>query len=97
MLPPTYRDLLFWLFVAVCVVAQVGILRPLFAPRGSPAVRAGVPTTRRAVEVLWTVVPALGLALLLSLTWRAMRRGDEASAKAAATSVMADDVGVAGR
>ena len=91
MLSPAYRDILFWLFVALCVVAQVGILRPLVAPRPAPAARPGVPAARRATAVLWTVMPALGLALLLLLTWRAMHAADSAATPASATSVLADD------
>ena len=91
MLPPLYRDILFWAFVAICVVAQIGILRPLVAPRPAPAARPGVPATRRAIEVLWTVVPALGLGLLLTLTWRAMHADDAADTAPAAALVLADD------
>jgi heme/copper-type cytochrome/quinol oxidase subunit 2 len=91
MLPPLYRDILFWAFVAICVVAQIGILRPLVAPRPAPQARPGVPATRRAIEVLWTVVPALGLGLLLALTWRAMH-ADHGSGGPPAASVLADDL-----
>lgn len=97
MLSPTYRDVLFWLFVAICVVAQLGILRPLVAPRPAPAARPGVPTTRRGVEVLWTVVPAIGLGLLLALTWRAMHAEDEVRAAAVAATATPGDAVVARR
>ena len=97
MLSPHYRDVLFWLFVALCVVAQLGILRPLVAPRAAPEARPGVPATRPVIEVLWTVVPAIGLALLLAFTWRAMHPADSANRAVPAASVLADDALSPGR
>lgn len=70
---PTVADTVFWLSVVCCVVAQVAIVRS--AIRATPYMRAGdeaVPRPRYAVEIAWTVLPALGLALLLVFTWRAM-------------------------
>ena len=77
-------DAIFWIAVACCVVAQVAILRSVFAARGPEAPGGGMPPLRRGLEVLWAVVPALGLALVLVLTWRAMQHDDRAAPQPAA-------------
>ena len=69
--PAPLPHLLFWVATAVCIVAQVAILRAALAgrtPGASPSALA------RAREVLWTVLPAVALALLLAGTWRALPR-----------------------
>ena len=67
-------DTIFWIAVASCTIAQVAILRSIFnpAPRGAPAAVAGARPVRRGMEGLWAVLPAVGLALVLALTWREM-------------------------
>jgi heme/copper-type cytochrome/quinol oxidase subunit 2 len=70
----TFPDVVFWTSVVLCAVAQVAILRSVLLvrhvpPAGAPA---GVPPVRRAVETVWAVVPAVALAVLLALTWRAI-------------------------
>jgi len=71
-MPASLADLVFWTSAALCAVAQFGILRSVLAPRDVPAPRAGAPTIRRAGEIVWAVVPAIGLAILLAMTWRAI-------------------------
>lgn len=68
-------DAIFWIAVASCTIAQVAILRSIFnpAPRGAPAAVAGARPVRRGMEVLWAVLPAVGLALVLAWTWREMQ------------------------
>ena len=68
-------DTIFWIAVASCTIAQVAILRSIFnpAPRGAPAALAGARPVRRGLEVLWAVLPAVGLALVLAWTWREMQ------------------------
>lgn len=64
---------MFWLSVICCVVAQAAIVRS--AIRATPHVRAGedaVPRPHYGTEIAWTLLPAVGLALLLVFTWRAM-------------------------
>lgn len=61
---------LFWLAVACCVVAQFEILR--FALKTARASNSSVPTPSRWSEVLWTLVPAVGLAVVLAFTWHAI-------------------------
>jgi heme/copper-type cytochrome/quinol oxidase subunit 2 len=62
----------FWLAVACCVVAQAAIVRSALARRSPIAGGAAMPPLRRPVEVAWTLVPAVILALVLVLTWRAI-------------------------
>jgi heme/copper-type cytochrome/quinol oxidase subunit 2 len=72
-LPPELVDALYWAAVACCVVAQVAIVRSVLragAPRH--ATERPVPHSRRAVELVWVLVPAIGLAAVLFVTWRTM-------------------------
>lgn len=72
----------FWLCVAVAAVAEAAIVaatvrasRP-HEVADVPAIAEGetgtVPAPRRGLELLWAVIPALALAALFALTWRAM-------------------------
>ena len=77
-----FTDTLFWLAVACCVVAQLAIVRSVLraGARGSLPHEAGdrdvgvrpLPQSRRLVELLWVLIPALGLAAVLVATWRTM-------------------------
>ena len=64
---------LFWLSVACCTLAQFLILRSVGAARRAAQPAAPLPKQRGAVEMLWAVLPAVGLAVLLVFTWRAVR------------------------
>jgi hypothetical protein len=71
---PTHATILFWLAALCCAIAQLALLRSALvawrgprAPSPSGSARAG-----RAVELLWALLPAAGLALVLVLTWRAI-------------------------
>ena len=74
----TTRVALFWLSAAVCVIAEIAILRSLLVGRAreaeqsatgplSDAIRA-----RRPAEIAWAILPAVGLLFVLYLTWRAV-------------------------
>jgi heme/copper-type cytochrome/quinol oxidase subunit 2 len=66
-------DFLFWIAVVCCAVAQVAIARSALGSRARGVeLRPGVPRPRRSIEIAWTVLPALGLALALFMTWRAI-------------------------
>jgi heme/copper-type cytochrome/quinol oxidase subunit 2 len=66
-------DILFWIAVLCCVVAQVAIARSTLGTHvPSGGARPGVPRPRRSIEIAWTVIPAVGLALALVMTWRAI-------------------------
>ena len=71
-----FADAIFWIAAACCVVAQGLLLRSaLTAPFSRPDAPA-LPAPRRAVEVAWTLLPAIGLALVLWFSWRAIHDVD---------------------
>jgi hypothetical protein len=84
----SFADAIFWASLVTCVLAQVAILRSALLAPISPSSDPEVPRPRRSVEVAWTMVPAIGLLLLLSATWDAMRTGrpDPAGPPASATT-----------
>lgn len=66
---------IFWIASAACVVAQLGIFHSAVARPSSgekPETRA-IPRSPRVVEIIWTVIPAIALAGLLTVTWLAIR------------------------
>lgn len=73
----TIRIALFWIAAACCVVAELAILKSLLFGRAARADRLeGRPVTaprpKRETEVAWAILPAVGLLLVLYLTWRAV-------------------------
>jgi heme/copper-type cytochrome/quinol oxidase subunit 2 len=74
-MPPSLADAIFWVAAVCCAIAQWFILRG--ALTASPPQTGGgtVPATRRRLEVVWAVVPAIALALVLVATWRAIHPG----------------------
>lgn len=72
-MPPTIANAIFWVAAASCVVAQIAlIVSAIRSPMPGSADTAAMPMPRRATEIAWTIVPAIGLAVLLVFTWRAM-------------------------
>lgn len=76
-------DLLFWLAVLACAVAQFFIIRAVFKPApifGTQAVgdesaaipRGNLPAAPRWLEVVWAVLPAFFLALAFAMAWQLM-------------------------
>ena len=68
----SFADGLFWTSVACCLVAQLYIIRSVRGARYVPAPATGMPRHRGLLELVWAVVPAVGLAVLLVFTWRAI-------------------------
>lgn len=69
-------DAIFWVAVACCTVAEVAIVRSALLAHAGPRTEAGAPVAaapRRWTELAWTLLPALALAFVLALTWRAVR------------------------
>lgn len=69
MLPASFSEILFWLSAAICLVAQVAVIRAAVAgltPGASESALA------RAREFFWVLLPAALLALLLGWTWRSL-------------------------
>lgn len=70
------RDVFFWVAVLSCAAGQAMILRSTIRARAhgvNAPPPAGVARPRFAAELGWTLLPALGLAVTLAFTWRAMR------------------------
>ena len=67
---------LFWTSVACCAIAQLFILRSVRGALHVPGPSAGMPRQRGGLELLWAVLPAIGLALLLLFTWWAVQESD---------------------
>ena len=73
-MPSLFADGLFWTSVACCAVAQLFIIRSVRGTRHVPEPDGSrCPVPRHAVEMLWAVLPAIGLVVLLFFTWRAVR------------------------
>ena len=72
-MPSLFANGLFWTSVACCAVAQIFIIRSVRGARYVPEPTAMVPRSRNAVEMLWAVLPAVGLVVLLTFTWRAIQ------------------------
>ena len=65
----------FRLAVVCCAVAQIAIARSaLRVPPHPEDPATDVPRPRRATEVAWTIIPALGLAFVLLVTWHAIHQ-----------------------
>jgi heme/copper-type cytochrome/quinol oxidase subunit 2 len=72
---PAVNSALFWVSAVVCAVAQVAlVLSAIRAPMAGSPESASMRMPRRASEIAWTIVPAIGLAVLLVFTWRATHR-----------------------
>jgi heme/copper-type cytochrome/quinol oxidase subunit 2 len=82
----SFANGLFWVSVACCLVAQLFIVRSVLGARHVPNPAANVPRARGSVEFLWAIVPAVGLAVLLVFTWRAVREHETISASTAVTA-----------
>ena len=85
-MPSALSDAIFWVAVACCAVAELFILRSAFAAHPAPGADGALPRVRRPVEVLWAVLPAVGLALVLAATWRALHPSPESPARAPASA-----------
>jgi heme/copper-type cytochrome/quinol oxidase subunit 2 len=63
-------EAIFWIAAVMGVFAELALLRSAFFPR---ATESGAPAqAARGSEMLWAVIPAIGLMLLLAATWRAV-------------------------
>lgn len=85
-MPSALSDAIFWVAVACCAVAELFILRSAFAAHAAPGAAGALSRVRRPVEVLWAVVPAVGLALVLAATWRALHPSPESPTRAPASA-----------
>jgi heme/copper-type cytochrome/quinol oxidase subunit 2 len=72
---PALANALFWVSAACCAIAQIAlVLSAIRAPMAGSPESASMRMPNRATEIAWTIVPAIGLAVLLVFTWRATRQ-----------------------
>lgn len=62
----------FWVAAIICIVAEIAILRSSFAPHPGTPESASLPHSQRGIEMIWAILPAIGLVILLAATWRAV-------------------------
>jgi hypothetical protein len=73
------REAIFWIAAALCVAAEIAILRSTLrgsraaTPAPSQPVDAHVARGRPLAELIWAVLPAIGLLVILILTRVAIR------------------------
>ncbi len=65
-------EIVFWIAVAMCAIAEIAILRAVFTPPANASSSAPIPHSPRGAEMVWGVLPAIALAALLAATWRAI-------------------------
>lgn len=85
-MPSYFAYGLFWTSVACCAVAQIFIIRSVRGARYVPEPSATVPHSRSGAEMMWAVLPAVGLAVLLAFTWRAIQSNSAAKSPTGGTS-----------
>jgi heme/copper-type cytochrome/quinol oxidase subunit 2 len=74
-----FTDVVFWLAAASCAVGHVAILHSIVSTPLVSGVRSSenpedrrAEQRRRAIEIVWAVIPGIALAFVLIFTWRAM-------------------------
>ncbi|HSJ65627.1 MAG TPA: hypothetical protein VK922_17175 [Gemmatimonadaceae bacterium] len=82
-------SLVFWTAVGLCAVAQIFIIAGAMRARSPQGNDRTLPRSSRAVEIGWTIIPAIGLALLLVFTHRAIVTSGRADASAPASAMHA--------
>ena len=58
----TLATAIFWIAVACCAVAQTAIVRSSLVS----------PSAKRGADLFWSILPGIGLAVLLVFTWKAL-------------------------
>ncbi|MGH7602389.1 MAG: hypothetical protein ACRENK_00170 [Gemmatimonadaceae bacterium] len=62
-------EAIFWIAAAMCLVAEIAVLRSTYLARGASR-SALVPAATRGREITWAVIPAVALLVLLGATWQ---------------------------
>ncbi|HUQ18725.1 MAG TPA: hypothetical protein VM099_03850 [Gemmatimonadaceae bacterium] len=66
-------DIIFWIAVVACIIAQLGVFRAeFFRPRKMESSQSELRHSSRVTEILFAVIPAIGLAGILTATWFAL-------------------------
>ena len=62
-------ETIFWIAAALCVIAELAILRSTFAARR--AIKSDlVPSASPRGEIAWAIIPAVALGVVLTSTWQ---------------------------
>jgi heme/copper-type cytochrome/quinol oxidase subunit 2 len=81
---PAMKTAVFWIAAASCLVAQLALIwSAIRAPMPGSRDSASLRMPGRASEIAWTIIPAIGLAVLLVFTWRETHRAAAADPHAA--------------
>jgi hypothetical protein len=67
------KTVLFFACTTAIVVAQMFILRLALSRETAVRGDATLPRSRRAAELTWAFLPAIGLAVVLWMTWRELQ------------------------
>lgn len=67
-----FAEPIFWIASLLCIVAELAILRAAFMPPKDAGESLPIPHSPRGKEMIWAIVPAIGLVVLLAATWRAV-------------------------
>jgi heme/copper-type cytochrome/quinol oxidase subunit 2 len=62
-------EAIFWIAALACLTAQIALLRSGFSIETEKKSEL-VPDSPRAIELTWSVLPALILSVILFATWR---------------------------
>lgn len=89
LLSTTAFDVIFFIAAAACLVAQMFVVRAVWRvlPLGTSS--PDVPVPRRAMEIVWVVLPALLLIGVFLGTWRLRQSGARAATPAVSPGVAA--------
>jgi heme/copper-type cytochrome/quinol oxidase subunit 2 len=68
-------ETIFWIAVVACVVAEIAILRSTYVARRVEK-SAMVPAAPARGEIVWAIIPALGLSVVFILTWQRIEARD---------------------
>lgn len=68
-------DAIFWIAAIACVIAEIAILRSTYVAQRVEK-SALVPAARQSGEIVWAIIPALGLSVLLAFTWQKVQKSD---------------------
>lgn len=69
---------IFWMAALCFIVAEVAIVRSAVAARGAPPATGTLPPMHYGEDVVWAVLPAVGLAVVMLLTWSAIQKHERA-------------------
>lgn len=71
---PAVGAAVFWIAATCCLVAQVAVIRSAIRAPMPGSANVAVAMPRRSMEIFWTIVPAIVLAIMLVATWRTMHQ-----------------------